>query len=178
MLDKYVCAVGDNAVKSLEEMFKNLNNEESVAKKAEIVYNTLDFSVRDLGPALNNEVSDKLDEAAYDRYFTGKRNKTSEEVRNEIHADLDILRNVLQDSVVNAIQLEKPFLALEIQTINALSKSLSGEPFRTFVVQHAQQIAVEQYAGIQEAEQRRQTRENMMREIDGILRKMESTDNA
>lgn len=105
----------------------------------------------------------------YEKYFNGKRNRTSEDVRREIDADIEILREILNDAVVNAICIETPFLALEIQIMNNVINCVNGEEYRKFLVRNISKICVQEYTDLDANEQKNIAYKRMLEEIKRIL---------
>jgi len=172
LVTKIVFAKKKDSEDFIKTTFERIDKNKNAEIKYDIIYNSLDSIVdkfRDDG--IDMEEID-LNIESYEKYFNGKRNKTPEDVKKEINDDIQILQKTLDDIVVNAICIEKPFLALEFQTIDNIIRSLSSESYRQFIVENIFLIASEQYANLEAEEQRSMTRTNILKEIEKILREM------
>ena len=109
-----------------------------------------------------------LDVETYRMLFQKRPPKTKESVREEINEDIRILHQVLTETAVYAICLEKPFLDLELRTIHNLLLSL-GEDFRVFVKDHIRLIVPEQYHSLDEKQRRSMNRNRIRAEIKEAL---------
>lgn len=169
LLKKLVRLEGAGLVGNLKKMFDKLDRNKAVAAKKEIVTNSLEAIVDKYvneGQILENE---KLTRETYEKFFVGKHDKTAETVKKEIDEDIDILQDVLRSAVLNAVAIEKPFLALEIQGIKNILESLKGDSFRKFIVNNVKLVAAEQFQDLDIQMQKRMTRERILAEINDIL---------
>ena len=95
---------------------------------------------------------------------------------DDFNKDIDILQNVLEDTVVKAICMEKPFLALEIQIMNNIYQNIDSEEYRSFLVNNMPKICVEEYLDLSENEQKRKAYDKMMEAIKEILDEMRKSE--
>jgi len=115
-----------------------------------------------------------LNKKAYDRYFLGKRDKNKEDIISEINQDIAILHDVLNDVVINAISIEKAFLALEFGNIANIIAALNGESFREFIKNNATLIRSSEYASLEAEQQQILTRQSILGDINIILSEMDN----
>jgi hypothetical protein len=115
-----------------------------------------------------------LNKKAYDRYFLGKRDKNKEDIISEINQDVAILHDVLNDVVINAISIEKAFLALEFGNIANIIAALNGESFREFIKNNAALIRSSEYASLEAEQQQILTRQSILGDINIILSEMDN----
>ena len=70
---------------------------------------------------------------------------TTEYVRREFDNDIEILRDILMNCCVNAINLEKPFIAREIRTIDRIKDYINNsDKFIDFLSDHFREIRFEE----------------------------------
>lgn len=113
-----------------------------------------------------------LNKKAYDRYFLGKRDKDKDAIISEINQDVVILHDVLNDVVINAISIEKAFLALEFGNIANIIAAINGEAFREFVKNNAALIRASEYASLEAEQQQILTRQSILGDIKNLLDQM------
>ena len=112
----------------------------------------------------------ELTKESYDKFFNGTRDKTIDDVGEEINADIKILQELLNETVVNAICLEKPFLALETQTMNNIKRKVTrGEEFRTLVSSNIHKICENEYLTFKSNARKQMAYREMTNEIKEIL---------
>jgi len=163
---------GVQAYERLKSIFPKTYVNQSSHAKYNIVFHTLEDVVSHYSSVNTVEKESMLTREAYHKYFAGKKSKKREDIQREINTDIDILREILSDTIANAINIEKPFLNLETQTIENLIVSLNGEYFRDFIKNNAYYIKSAQYSHAEAEEQRRLTQKNILSEINLILKEM------
>ena len=113
----------------------------------------------------------------YQAFFHGRREKSIEDVRDEIDEDIRILQEVLEDTVVNAIRIEIPFLAHGMELMNNLIEKVEGVDYRNFVTNNIHLICVDEYADLEQNARKQIAYEGMMEEIKKILEEMKNVNN-
>lgn len=126
----------------------------------------------------NDDLSmqEPITKKGYEKFLGNKVDKSLDDIKNDINKDIDILQNVLEDTVVKAICMEKPFLALEIQIMNNIYQNIDSEEYRSFLVNNMPKICVEEYLDLSENEQKRKAYDKMMEAIKEILDEMRKSE--
>ena len=86
---------------------------------------TAELSQSAEGTDLGGMEEDPLSLDYYKSYFANKEERYAM-VREEVDADINVLQNVLETTLVHALCIEKPFYELERQTINKLIDTIIG----------------------------------------------------
>ena len=113
------------------------------------------------------------DLAWYKAQFRDRPTPTYDTVKADLNADIDILREVLENAVVPAVCIETPFLSLERALIrNLLDDIERGNGFQEFLAENMPLIAAEEYRILDEREQKRNIQKAIRTEIRSILNEM------
>ena len=115
-----------------------------------------------------NSAESQLTERAYAQFFQNYR-KTIEKIPSEFNQDVCILKNILNEQVMNAVSIEIPFLDLVKQDIISLQKSLETAAFTSFINMEKAHILEEKYNQLNAENENRKRRLEIIREIDRIL---------
>ena len=115
-----------------------------------------------------NSAESQLTEKAYAQFFQNYR-KTIEKIPSEFNQDVCILKNILNEQVMNAVSIEIPFLDLVKQDIISLQKSLETAAFTSFINMEKAHILEEKYNQLNAENENRKRRLEIIREIDRIL---------
>ena len=118
----------------------------------------------------------ELTKESYEQYFNGKRDRSIYDVKEEIDEDIRILQELLDETVVNAICIETPFLALETQTVNNIKVKVSGEDYRKLVANNIHKICVDEYSNLKDGDKKQMAYKAMMEEIKNILDSIKDVD--
>ena len=169
-----VAAQGDKAYEIVQHTLENVVNFESNSEKINFARNALN-SIVDMK---NDDLSmqEPITKKGYEKFLGNKVDKSLDDIKNDINKDIDILQNVLGDTVVKAICMEKPFLALEIQIMNNIYQNIDSEEYRSFLVNNMPKICVEEYLDLSENEQKRKAYDKMMEAIKEILDEMRKSE--
>lgn len=169
-----VAAKGDKAYEIVQHTLENVVNFESNSEKINFARNALN-SIVDMK---NDDLSmqEPITKKGYEKFLGNKVDKSLDDIKNDINKDIDILQNVLGDTVVKAICMEKPFLALEIQIMNNIYQNIDSEEYRSFLVNNMPKICVEEYLDLSENEQKRKAYDKMMEAIKEILDEMRKSE--
>lgn len=168
MLKKIVSVKMEEAPEYINKLLDRIDKSKDSDAKKDIVIDRLDDALA----KLQADDDDTITAENYEKAFNGKRNKTSEDVMAEINKDIDILNRVLREVVVNAIAIEKPFLALECQIIDNIVRSLKEEEFGLFIARNAPLIDSEQYTSLKHEESRRIAQTAIVEKIKVVLNSM------
>ncbi|MGN1305090.1 MAG: dynamin family protein [Oscillospiraceae bacterium] len=168
MLKKIVSAKMEKAPEYISKLLDRIDKSKDSDAKKDIVIGRLDDALE----KIQVDDDDEITAESYEKAFNGKRNKTSEDVMNEINKDIDILNRVLREVVVNAIAIEKPFLALECQIIDNIVRSLGEKEFGIFIARNAHLIASEQYTSLKHEERRRIAQTTIVEKLKATLNAM------
>lgn len=120
----------------------------------------------------NAAFESSITKESYEKHFIGKRDKETDDVKNEIEKDIDILHDALNDVVIKAINIEKAFLALEFRNIDKLLSSLKSDVWPNFVNNNLHVINAAEFSSLEDEQQRQQTRQNIMKDIKHLLDQM------
>lgn len=116
----------------------------------------------------------------YKEYFKNRKDKTIEDVREQINKDICILHDFLESTAVKAINIEKSFLAREHQIIMSIISSLDPQErtYRDFINSNIYRICSDKYEELNEAELKNQARRNTIKKIKEIIAEMKKIDTA
>lgn len=117
---------------------------------------------------------DGLTEESYNEYFKGKSNKEKDSIIADINTDITNLHDVLNTIVIKAICIEKAFLALELGTLNNIKEALDGVAFRQFIKKYAALIKMNEFAHLEEEQQKRITKKRLLEDIKQMLKLLEN----
>lgn len=169
-----VAAKGDKAYEIIQHTLENVVNFESNSEKINFARNALNSIVDTKNDDLS--MQEPITKKGYEKFLGNKVDKSLDDIKNDINKDIDILQNVLGDTVVKAICMEKPFLALEIQIMNNIYQNIDSEEYRSFLVNNMPKICVEEYSDLSENEQKRKAYDKMMEAIKEILDEMRKSE--
>lgn len=160
----------ETAVKSLVGTFTRPNTNLTQEQKETNIITKLK------GLAVSNTVTeDYISEASYDKFFQGKRSKNLEIIPKEINEDIDILHDALCNVVVNAINIEKAFLAFEDGNFQNLLAFLNDrKAWPKFVSDNLRLITPGQYKDLETEVQRQMSRQSILKDIKNTLDQMNS----
>lgn len=151
-LDEPINKCLDSAGGRIEEIVEDVRNEfEDLKRDVDYRLNRLSvFLYRKIG---ENETSSYslADKPKFRDYYNKfhsdscKGEYTTEYVRKEFDKDIEILREILMNGCVNAIDLEKPFVAREIRTIDRIKDYINNNgKFIDFLSNHFSEIRFEE----------------------------------
>ena len=124
----------------------------------------------------NNAAFDSnITKESYEKFFTGKRDKTPEDVISEIESDIDILHDALNGVVIKAINIETAFLALEVRNIDQLTACLNGTVWSDFINNNIQVINAAEYNDLDAERKRQESRQNILKDIKSLLDQMNNS---
>lgn len=161
----------ENAIGIVQKMLKRLDANPNRDKK-NFIMDALENIVEKYEDQKIDIPNRSLSKEYYQAYFNGRREKSSDDVRNEIDEDIRILQEVLEDTVVNAIRIEIPFLAHEMELMNNLIEKVEGAEYRNFVKDNITLICADECADLEQNVRRQAAYEGMMEEINKILEEM------
>jgi hypothetical protein len=90
------------------------------------------------------------DEYYKEIFSLAKKSITLEEVLDEINTDIELLSNLLKDTVLKAMSLEKPFLSMVNKQLNTLIEKLDSQDFEEFISKNATKIKYLEYQKLEE----------------------------
>jgi len=162
--------------KLIAKAFLDPNTTENVKKFVNNNLRNMDEkSITNRLEAMTKQIKEdlSLNKKAYERYFLGKRDKNKDAIISEINQDVAILHDVLHDVVLNAISIEKAFLALEFGNIANIIAAINGDAFRDFIKNNAALIRASEYASLEAEQQQILTRQSILGDINNLLAEME-----
>lgn len=157
-----------NSGMRLKKLFENYDKE---SQAIGIIKDTLEYGIRkyqegDIGPSIYEE----LNQSTYEAFFKGRGTLDYDVIVEEINEDINILEQLLIDAVVAAINIEKPFLAKEIKSIDRIIASLDDEEaFGEFIIQNIGYIRAETINEYEREVQQRHLFACITEEINTIL---------
>ncbi len=104
----------------------------------------------------------------YNQFFLNYR-KSLEAIPEEFHADVCILKKILNEQVMNAVCIEIPFLDLVKQNILSLQESLNTAAFTDFINREKAKILEDDYRKLMGEMEERKHRLEILQEIDKIF---------
>ena len=169
--------VSDEIKESIKRAFfaLNGNHEEVLEKIDEGTKNhddREDFRQRRIRDILNDIISrnkscDITDMENFRQYYIQYFNTfpdTVEHFREEFNSDVEILKDILSNAVIYAIDMEKPFVAREEKTIDdILDNYIPKDPFRELVNKNIQYILCDKFNAIEEEEREKRKRREFCR---------------
>ncbi len=114
--------------------------------------------------------SSGISKEEYDKHFFGSE-KTEAGIVDEFRTDVSILQQILNVQVMNAIAIEIPYFDLIDGNITALKASLENSPFTRFINKYKELILSEKYRRLEEDNERRKKRAEILSEISEIVEK-------
>ncbi|MBQ4407527.1 MAG: dynamin family protein [Bacteroidales bacterium] len=168
----------DSIIKSVGNILNrpnaNMTQEQKDKQKEQAEINLLNQLKQKIGASTFAE--EDLTESSYDAFFKGKRTKDLPKVQQEIEKDIDILHDALSKVVVNAINIEKAFLAFERgNTENLLDFLNDNEAWPNFVNNNIQVINAAEYNNLEAEQERQMSRQNILKDIKNLLDQMNNT---
>lgn len=109
--------------------------------------------------------NDRYSKSYYDSYFLGKLDRNKEEIINVINTDIQNLHDVLDSSVIKAINIEKAFTSLLIVNKDRIISALDGKPYEEFIQKNQSLICSSEYQGLEIEQQRRMTKKAVLGNI-------------
>lgn len=106
------------------------------------------------------------------RRFHDAREQDYESIKNDFWDDMVILKDILINAFVPAVNIEKPFLAKEQKIIDDIKELIEQEKFRAFLSDNMPLINYTEWSELDEAEGRRRMNEACMRDIRELLSKI------
>jgi hypothetical protein len=102
-----------------------------------------------------------------------KLSADEKEILHEINTDIQLLTDILKNSVLNAISLEKPFQSTVNEQINTLIDISDSEEFKKFLSKNAIKIKYFEFAETEEQKAILENKKRIIDEIQKILAEME-----
>ncbi len=90
-------------------------------------------------------------------------------IGEEFREDVEILREILNHQVMNAIAIEVPFLDLVEQNVTTLKKSVQSSDFMGFIRDNEEMILSEEYERLHAENEIKQKRAEILHEIESII---------
>ena len=100
--------------------------------------------------------------------------KDLKKVKDEFETDICILKNILNNQVMNATSIEIPFLDLVHQNVTSIKESLDRTDFSSFINSHKNELLDEKFKELIRIKEHRQARAEILNEIENIVKE---TDN-
>ena len=154
-------AVVSDIEKALEHTPKNLQN----STRLSILNNHLEAKVRTAPSYRMPSIAEKAEFSKYCKtYFaTSIKYDDYDDFRREFDKDIEILRDVMVNAFVYAVNLEKPFATREEKSIEDIIKQYISGKFSTFINRNFDKIVNENWAEKQkEMEARRDLRNELL----------------
>ena len=97
------------------------------------------------------------------------KHKDAASIAEEFTTDVKILSTILNQQVMNAIDIEVPFLDLVEQNVTTLKASLQGLAFVSFFHDHEEKLMKEEFDRLQIENEIKQKRADILKEIEQII---------
>ncbi|MDE7244409.1 MAG: dynamin family protein [Oscillospiraceae bacterium] len=105
----------------------------------------------------------------YHSKLKGGKPYSAEDVRREFNTDIEILQDVLLHAFVYAVNMEKPFVAREIKSIDDIIKYIRSDVFSNFLAGNLRKIKYQETARLDQQQRAREQDAAIVQEISGIL---------
>lgn len=176
-VSKIVLAKFDNAADFIKDKCKFIKNGSS-KENFDRVAGTLSNEIDIMEDENINVGFEKICKEYYDEYFKNRKDKTLEDVREQINEDICILQEFLESTAVKAINIEKSFLAREHQIIMSIISSLDPQDgtYRNFINKNIYLIRADKYSELNEVERKNQIRREIINKINDIIKEMKQID--
>ena len=162
-------------VEKIMEKFKDIG-EKSEDFKIRLLISTMDGMVESYEPcSIEDKEKFKRYYAEYHLSLT-KGNRNYENLQNDFNEDIDVLRDILLNAFIRAINIEKPFVAREVQSIDDIIAYITGSGFRDLLAGNYDKI---KYMEAEKNELRRREREQnnaIVKEINSVLKNIWSSE--
>jgi hypothetical protein len=94
-------------------------------------------------------------------------------MKEDFRADVEILRDVLMNAVVSAINMDNPFIKNESRSIeNIVNDYVKSEKFVAFMRRNLRKIKDKESVQLDRQERQRRQNQDIAREVDSILQMM------
>lgn len=130
--------------------------------------------------AMSGPTPSIADKEAFISYYKGYHNSlrkgliTQEEMKEDFQADVEILRDVLLNAFVSAISMDRPFIKRESKSIEDIMDYADSEKFREFLRLNFRKIKYAETERLDRAERERRQNQDIAREVDSILKTLET----
>lgn len=120
------------------------------------------------------------DEEAFISYYKGYHNSlrkgliTQEEMKEDFQADVEILRDVLMNAFISAISMDRPFIKRESKSIEDIMDYADSADFRAFLLRNLRKIKYTETERLDKVERERRQNQDIAREVDSILKTLET----
>lgn len=167
LIKKFYVMEGNNSeavVKYVENAFKSVAPNLTTAGRVSILNNHLKSKVGTAPSCRMPSITDKAEFSKYCKtYFaTSIKYDDYDDFRREFDRDIEILRDVMVNAFVYAVNLEKPFATREEKSIEDIIRQYVDGKFTTFINRNFDKIVNENWAEKQkEMEARRKLREEL-----------------
>lgn len=170
---------GDKVVDDVKHIIDRINKNISRDNEEERVNSLKNLLENIAGNYEDKQIKfekETLSKEMYEEFFNGKRDKNADDLREEINMDIQILQDMLNKVVVNAIRIEVPFLAVETQTMNNIIDGVNGRTYREFINNNIHKICADEYSKFEGQEQKQRAYASIKELIKEILNEMTSTE--
>lgn len=120
-----------------------------------------------------------LNDTYYREYFKDRAYKTEDAFVCELNDDIEKLREILNSAVINAIDIETPFIARESHIIQSLKNSVEdvrSSDFRNLISNNLHFIKANECQEISDQNNKQQIRRDICNTIMSIIESMKNTD--
>lgn len=160
----------------------------AVSKAADFVVRSEDFKVNVLKQIFaqiveQNEPSNVSDRKAFTEYYKKYHASlrkgelySTEFFRADFDDDIRILHDVLENAFVNAINMEKPFVAREVKSIGDILKYIKNGTFESFITHNYTKIQYDETQIWDKENREKAQNAAIVNEINKILDRMENDD--
>ena len=156
----------------LKKVLEALDNGEAIAERVSDAAETVGATAQAV-----YDIANKESFIAYYREFHNEREKalnklpSAEDICNEFYKDVEILRDVLGNAFIRAINIETPFLAREMKSIEDIIDYIDSDDnnFSSFLAKYYKKIMYRENEKLEKERIEKETNNTILKEIDVIL---------
>lgn len=112
-------------------------------------------------------------EKQYSAFHARRGVRDYEMLRQDFSDDIEVLRDILQNAFVYAIDIEKPFLAREQKIIEDIKNRVETEEFANFLIENTELIRHEEYSAINKKGERERLNRICRERIRSLLEELD-----
>ena len=178
LIKDFAAAHGDNAESDFDNVLSNLSNTAAEDEKGiplfAIVPNPMREKLVSLLKGDKPVSANSVHTAAFSkekyREFFKSYEKDIEKIKDEFNTDIEILKAILSNQVMNATAIEIPFLDLVHQNVTSIKESLEKADFTSFINRKKELILDEKYKRLKSEHERKAMQAEIIHEIESIVK--------
>ncbi len=177
-LSRILYAYGGQVADVVSQFEKKFARALELNKSVDFKLNLLKCAVSEVCSSIDPvpSISDREAFTAYYKNFHSSLRLgliTEDEMKEDFRADVEILRDVLMNAVVSAINMDNPFIKNESRSIeNIVNDYVKSEKFVAFMRRNLRKIKDKESVQLDRQERQRRQNQDIAREVDSILQMM------